>query len=98
MRRCYIRILSGMSAVHGFSPQLGLGPWLNYCTISFNSAHPCDCDTLDQFGTSTQMAGDCDKVKILTLDKAQIGSFEGLQPIRGRPKAARAKMYEISGK
>jgi len=44
------------------------------------------------------MAGDCDKVKISTLDKAQIGSFEGLQPIWGWPKAARAKMYEISGK
>ena len=71
---------------------------LPYCTISFNSAHPGDCDTLDQFGTSTHMASDCDKVKISTLDKAKIGSFQGLQPIQGWLKAARAKMYEISGK
>jgi len=56
---------------------------INYCTILFNLTHPCDCDTLDQFDTSTQMAGDCDRAKISTLDKAQIGSFEGFVLSRG---------------
>jgi hypothetical protein len=32
---------------------------------------------LDQFNTLTQMAGDCDRTKISTLNNAQIGSFEG---------------------
>jgi len=35
----------------------------------------CDCDTLDQFDTSTQTASDRDQVKISTLGKAQTGSF-----------------------
>ena len=39
-----------------------------YCTISINSTHPCDCDTLDQFDTSTQAADDRDKTKISTLN------------------------------
>jgi hypothetical protein len=56
-----------------------------YCTILINSTHPCDCDTLDQFDTLTQVAGDHDKAKILTpnnLNKAQIGNFgEYLHPI-----------------
>ena len=52
--------------------------FLMYCTILINSTHPCDCDTLDQFDTSTQVAGDHDKAKISTLNncnKAQIGDF-----------------------
>jgi hypothetical protein len=47
---------------------------------------------LDQFDTSTQMAGDCDRAKILTPVNAQIGSFEGFMPGQGRLKAARAKI------
>jgi hypothetical protein len=53
---------------------------------------------LDQFDTSTQMAGDCDRAKILTPVNAQIGSFEGFMPGQGRLKAARAKIYKISHK
>ena len=55
------------------------------CTISINSTHPRDCDTLDQFDTSTQVAGDRDKAKISTLNncnEARIGDFwEYLHPI-----------------
>jgi hypothetical protein len=53
---------------------------------------------LDQFNTSTQMAIGCDRVKILALNKAQIGSFEGFVLSWGWLKAMRAKMYEISSK
>ena len=49
---------------------------MDYCTISFNLTHPCDCDMLDWFDTLTQIAGDCDRAKFLTLDNAKIGSFE----------------------
>ena len=38
-----------------------------YCTISINSAHPCDRDTLDQFGTLAQAGRDRDIVKISAL-------------------------------
>ena len=34
-----------------------------YCTISINSTLTCDCDTLDQFDTSTLWAVTCDKIK-----------------------------------
>ena len=46
--------------------------------VTTNSTHPRDCDTLDQFNTSTQVAGDRDKAKISTLNnlnKARIGNF-----------------------
>jgi len=33
----------------------------DYCTISINPTQPCDCDTLDQFDTSTRMGCDRDK-------------------------------------
>jgi hypothetical protein len=34
---------------------------------------PCNCDTLDQSNTLIQIA--CDRAKILTLHKAQIGGL-----------------------
>ena len=42
-----------------------------YCTISINSAHPCDCDTLDQFATLAQVSRDRDIVKISALVRVQ---------------------------
>src|SRR5882762_3733208 len=39
----------------------------SYCTISINLTHTCDCDTLDQFDTSTQTTGDHDRVENSTL-------------------------------
>jgi len=53
---------------------------------------------LDQFDTSAQMAGDCDREKISTPDNAKIASFESFVPGQGQLKAARAKIYKISGK
>jgi hypothetical protein len=44
------------------------------------------------------MAGDCDRAKISTLDKAQIGCFEGFVLGRGQLKVTKAKIYKISGK
>ena len=49
---------------------------LDYCTISINSTHTCACDTLDQFDTSTQTAGDRDRVKKFdTPKRSQNGNF-----------------------
>ena len=54
--------------------------------------------TVIWFDNSTQMAGDCDKVKILTLVNAQIGSFKGFMLSQGQLKVATAKIYKISRK
>jgi hypothetical protein len=78
-------------AVFALQPHLKIGPCPNrkYCSISINSAHYCDCDTLDQFSTLAQVGRDCDKAKIsalvgckniiLTVLDTKIGVAEGCE-------------------